>query len=405
MAVKPRIIALLIFIVGLVAAKAADIFFDLIPEVLWRVIYTLLFSGLIAFLSLAEPISSYLRRPKDRPFCFFLSVLSGLIVTGAAVWLFLLVGFPSSEGYVARVLQNKVKKWLDSSHSQFKALPQLDEYYFRYLVTFRDKMEMDVLLPKGSETICFGEDLELDTWSLKTLKMCTQREKAQFFSAVRGKLAESNKPSNADDPLTKIKIRHAIPIQGLDKNMFYVGLNEAYLYAVLVQETVHSQLEEILRRRDSQEQVTPENVEEKIKKWSRRYLSIHPLVDRADRYFGYAISASEGLPINVSRDKNEQTEFLIVFQVNLPPALLSGAFEEVPEAEREGVFHDIDKLRNTVRDFCIWEPTSAKLEIFKCIPITALTEFGFTEAMADIQKEGVRVTKGVQDIVARRSSR
>ena len=138
MAVKPRIIALLIFIVGLVAAKAADIFFDLIPEVLWRVIYTLLFSGLIAFLSLAEPISSYLRRPKDRPFCFFLSVLSGLIVTGAAVWLFLLVGFPSSEGYVARVLQNKVKKWLDSSHSQFKALPQLDEYYFRYLVTFRD---------------------------------------------------------------------------------------------------------------------------------------------------------------------------------------------------------------------------------------------------------------------------
>ncbi len=107
-------------------------------------------------------------------------------------WFFLIVGFPSSEGYVARVLQNKVKKWLASSHSQFKALPQLDEYYFRYLVTFRDKMEMDVLLPKGSETICFGEDLELDTWSLETLKMCTQREKAQFFSAVRQKLAESN---------------------------------------------------------------------------------------------------------------------------------------------------------------------------------------------------------------------
>jgi hypothetical protein len=93
--------AVLVFVLALVGPSALERFVKDVPEHWWRLVGTILVTAALLIAALSDPFYQWLRQFHTYPFksLAVVSVATGILA--GAIWLFLVVGFPSSLKFVA----------------------------------------------------------------------------------------------------------------------------------------------------------------------------------------------------------------------------------------------------------------------------------------------------------------
>ncbi len=94
------IVAVLLFVLGLVGPSILDRFVKDVPEYWWRLsgVGLVLISILVAVLS--DPVFQWIKRSQNYPGLSVIAIGISVGLLAASVWLFLVIGFPSSKSYL-----------------------------------------------------------------------------------------------------------------------------------------------------------------------------------------------------------------------------------------------------------------------------------------------------------------
>jgi hypothetical protein len=224
------LVAFLLFLLSVLVPLLADRFMTSAPEWLWRVSVPITAVISLVILWVTEPVRLYLQNFREHVIVSTIIVVGSFGLIVATVWVFLIIGFPSSLPYT----NFRIKQWLKSLEAPWsvKDAPSDSQVYFGFFVD-RDEFGVGVSRPRDSKD---DDHLNLD-WALglppdelELFSRLSEKQKDEFIWYLKIEVLKVNSACGVSrNPNQIVYVRKMVPINGaINARTIYNAIHDCF---------------------------------------------------------------------------------------------------------------------------------------------------------------------------------
>ncbi len=241
-------LAFIALIGGFLATAAGERYLsEYAPEWFWRMAYGLVVAGGVSYALFNDPCYGYLKEFREHVALSTIIVATSVGIMAATIWVFGIIGFPSSKDY----MDFRVRGWIKSLKMPWTVTPtRVDPgVYFGFYIDHADRLGVGASRSKNREDddhVTFAGALDFVGWRRLIFDKLSRAQRDKLFRELAIEADKQKITYNIDEKRPCVSVTKSVKLNGtLTASLFMEKLDDVHTELHLLAWTIDKFLSEV----------------------------------------------------------------------------------------------------------------------------------------------------------------